>query len=160
VNNHSGGLISGARHGITGTHGITVNNDVGGSIIGNSGSAVNIDNGDNGETVYVVNHGTMTGAAQEGYSDSDGDAIDTDGLLHLRNDGRIQGIGAFGYHGDEVNVTEGVAAGGGYIENDAGGVIYGYGRAIQVDDSSNGAAPAAVTIINAGTIQGDGHGPA
>lgn len=160
VNNYSRGVISGARHGITGTHGITVTNDVGGMIIGNSGSAVNIDNGENGEIVYVTNHGTMIGAAQEGYSDSDGDAIDVDGLLHLVNDGQIQGLGAYGYHDGGVNVSEGIAAGGGYIENDANGVIYGYGRAIQIDDSANGAAQAATTIVNAGTIQGDGHGPA
>jgi glycerophosphoryl diester phosphodiesterase len=159
VRNFGGGLISGAHHGISGTRGITVANDVGGTIIGNSGSAVNIDNGTNGDVVTVINHGTMTGTAQPGFADSDGDAIDADGLLNLDNDGVVQGLGAYGYHDGDVNVSEGVAAGGGAIANRAAGVIYGYGRAIQIDDSNNGAALAAVTIVNEGLIQGDGHGP-
>lgn len=160
VNNDGDGVISGARHGITGTHGITVANAVGATIIGNSGSAVNIDNGENGETVSIVNHGSMIGAAQQGYADSDGDAIDTDGVLHLDNDGEVRGLGAFGYHDGVANVSEGVAAGGGVINNYAGGAIYGYGRAIQINDSNNGPALAATTIYNEGLIQGDGHGPA
>ncbi len=161
VNNYDGGLISGAHHAITGAHGITVNNDAGGTIVGHSGSAVNIDNtSDVSETVTIVNHGTMIGAAQEGYTDSDGDAIDVDGLLKLDNYGHITGTGAFGYHDGEVNVSEGIAAGGGTIHNYADGVIEGYGRAIQIDDSSNGPAAAATTIINEGLIQGDGYGPA
>ena len=45
------------------------------------------------------------------------------------------------------------------INNFAGGTIYGYGRAIQVDDFSNGAALGATTIYNEGVIRGDGHGP-
>ncbi|MEH2513812.1 glycerophosphoryl diester phosphodiesterase [Nitrobacteraceae bacterium AZCC 1564] len=161
VNNYTSGLISGAHHAITGAHGITVNNDVGGMIIGNSGSAVNIDNtADVSETVTVVNHGSMIGAAHEGYTDSDGDAIDVDGLLNLDNYGEVRSLGAFGYHDGEVNVSEGIAAGGGTIHNHVDGVIYGYGRAIQIDNSSNGPAAAATTIINEGLIQGDGHGPA
>ncbi len=161
VNNYSGATISGAHHAITGAHGITVNNDVGGMIIGNSGSAVNIDNSaDPAEMVTIVNHGTMIGAAHEGYTDSDGDAIDVDGLLNLDNYGQVSGIGAFGYHDEDVNVSEGIAAGGGTIHNHENGTIYGYGRAIQIDDSANGPAAGATTIINEGLIQGDGHGPA
>ncbi len=122
VNNFSGGMISGAHHAITGAHGITVNNDIGGTIIGNSGSAVNIDNtADPAETVTVVNHGLMIGAAHEGYADSDGDAIDVDGLLNLDNYGEVRGIGAFGYHDGVANVSEGIAAGGGTIHNHADG---------------------------------------
>jgi glycerophosphoryl diester phosphodiesterase len=161
VHNHAGGTIDGARHAITGTLGIEVVNDLDGTIIGDSGSAVNIDNnGDPANIVTVTNHGTMIGNADAASADSDGDAIDVDGLLHLDNDGGISGLGAYGYHDGEVNVSEGIAAGGGVINNYAGGSIYGYGRAIQIDDSGNGPALGATTIYNEGLIQGDGHGPA
>ena len=75
-------------------------------MIGRNGSAVNIDNNASvANTVYVTNRGTMIGASA-GYSDSDGDAIDTDGLVKLDNYGLVQGIGANGYHNGEVNVSE------------------------------------------------------
>ncbi len=159
VHNLAGGVIEGSHHAVTGKVGITVVNDEGATMIGRNGSAVNIDNNASvANTVYVTNRGTMIGASA-GYSDSDGDAIDTDGLVKLDNYGLVQGIGANGYHNGEVNVSERVAIGGGVINNFAGGTIYGYGRAIQVDDSSNGAALGATTIYNEGVIRGDGHGP-
>ncbi|MEH2513014.1 Ca2+-binding RTX toxin-like protein [Nitrobacteraceae bacterium AZCC 1564] len=160
VRNHAGGSIIGAHHGITGAQGITVINDAGATIIGQSGSAVNIDNAD-GEAnkVTVTNHGTLLGMANASQDDSDGDAVDVDGLLQLDNYGQIRGLGATGTHDGGANVSEGVAAGGGAINNYAGATIYGYGRAIQIDDSTNGGALAATTIYNEGTIQGDGHGP-
>jgi hypothetical protein len=48
------------------------------------------------------------------------------------------GLGASGIHDGGPNVSEGIATGGGIINDYAGGVIYRDGRAIQVDDSSNG----------------------
>lgn len=158
VHNHAGGTIIGAHHGITGSQGITVINDANGTIIGQSGSAVNIDN-DVTSIVTVTNYGTMLGMANPDQDDSDGDAVDVDGLLNLDNYGQIRGLGANGTHKGGANVSEGIAAGGGTINNYAGATIYGYGRAIQVDDSANGAALAATTIYNEGIIQGDGHGP-
>jgi hypothetical protein len=129
VNNHAGGLIEGSKHGITGDEAVTVYNALGGEIIGRNGSAVNIDNGSAVEdTVFVTNYGTMEGRSA-GTEDSDGDAIDTDGLLHLDNYGSVKGLGASGYHDGVANVSEGIAMGGGTINNYAGAVIYGYGRA-------------------------------
>ncbi len=160
VTNHTGGSIIGAHHGITGARGITIVNELGGTIIGSSGSAVNIDSdADVANTVNVTNYGVMLGNATATQEDSDGDAIDVDGLLKLDNYGYVAGTGANGYHDEEVNVSEGIAAGGGIINNYAGATIYGYGRAIQIDDSSNGGASASTTIYNEGIIQGDGNGP-
>jgi predicted extracellular nuclease/2',3'-cyclic-nucleotide 2'-phosphodiesterase (5'-nucleotidase family)/Ca2+-binding RTX toxin-like protein len=157
VHNYAGGLIEGSRHGVTGKKGMVIVNDADATIVGRNGSAINVDNDASAaNTVYVTNYGTLQGKSQ-GYEDSDGDAIDTDGLLHLDNFGTIQGLGANGYHNGEPNVSEGLAIGGGVVNN--AGTIYGYGRAIQVDDSENGAALDATTIVNSGTIQGDGHGP-
>src|SRR6202012_2212143 len=93
------------------------------------------------------------------YADSDGDAIDVDGLLVVKNYGMVQGLGANGTHDGGANVSEGIAAGGGEIDNYAGGTTYGYGRAIQIDNSAEGPALGAATIYNEGLIQGDGHGP-
>ncbi len=58
----------------------------------------------------------------------------------------IRGEGHNGYHDGEANVSEGIAIGGGTIHNYAGGEIYGYGRAIEVDNSSNSDALGATTI--------------
>ncbi|ABD05515.1 Hemolysin-type calcium-binding region [Rhodopseudomonas palustris HaA2] len=163
VDNLAGGLIEGSRHAITGEAGATVTNAAGATLRGRDGSGINIDNDATvAETVYVTNHGLISGEAVDGGgldSESDGDAIDVDGLLVLDNYGTIQGLGADGYHKGEPNVSEGIAIGGGTIRNYAGATIYGYGRAIQADDSENGGALAQTTIANAGLIQGDGHGP-
>src|SRR5262249_26655785 len=159
IHNTSTGVIAGGRHAITGPRDIHIINDAGGLIVGQNGSAVNMDNGASEDAAaFVTNYGTMLGQSAN-ISDSDGDAVDVDGLLHLNNYGSIRGQGANGYHKGEANVSEGVAIGGGTINNYAGGEIYGYGRAIQVDNSSNAAAFASVTIYNEGLIQGDGHGP-
>lgn len=163
VHNYDGGLIEGAHHAVTGKKSLTLVNDAGGTLVGRNGSAVNIDNDAGvGNTVFVTNRGTMEGRSA-GYEDSDGDAIDTDGLASIENWGQIKGLGAHGYHnGNEAtdaNISEAIAIGGGTIVNHAGGTIYGYGRAIQIDDSSNGAAFASTTITNEGTIEGAGHGP-
>lgn len=157
VNNYAGGLLEGAKHAITGDRGVAVVND--GTIIGRNGSAVNIDsNGSQADLVSITNRGTMQGRSA-GLADSDGDAIDVDGLLFLNNTGTVEGLGANGYHDGEPNVSEGIAIGGGTIINDSTGKIYGYGRAIQVDNSSNQNALGATLVVNRGLIQGDGHGP-
>jgi Ca2+-binding RTX toxin-like protein len=86
--------------------------------------------------------------------------VDVDGLAQILNYGRIAGTGANGRHDGEPNVSEGIAIGGGTILNyGADAVIYGYGRAIQVDNSSNSNALGKTFINNDGLIQGDGHGP-
>ncbi|MFD2185050.1 hypothetical protein ACFSOX_23095, partial [Rhodoplanes azumiensis] len=159
VHNLAGGLIEGSRHAVTGKKGLTVINEAGATLIGRNGSGINVDNDKTvANTVYVTNYGVIVGKSQ-GYEDSDGDAIDTDGLAVIDNYGVIRGEGHNGYHNGEPNVSEGIAIGGGTIMNHEGATIYGWGRAIEVDDSSNGAAFAATTITNAGTIQGDGNLP-
>lgn len=153
VHNLAGGLIEGSRHGITGNRGVTVVNDAGGLIVGRNGSAINIDNdGSIEQAVHVTNYGILQGRSAN-YDDSDGDAIDTDGLLILDNYGLIQGLGAAGYHNGGLNTSEGLAIGGGEIYNAASGVIYSVQRAIQVDDSSEGAALGATQIVNDGRIE-------
>lgn len=157
VNNYAGGWMEGSRHAVTGDHAVTVLNE--GTMIGRNGSAVNIDNdGSEADKVFITNHGTMEGRSAE-LADSDGDAIDVDGLAQILNYGRIAGMGAEGYHDGEPNVSEAIAIGGGTVVNNATGVIHGYGRAIQVDNSSNSNALGVTTIVNDGLIQGDGHGP-
>ena len=158
VNNYAGGWMEGSRHAVTGDNAVTVVND--GTMIGRNGSAVNIDNGGSEEEkVFITNRGTMEGRSAT-LSDSDGDAVDVDGLVQVLNYGRIAGMGANGRHDGEPNVSEGIAIGGGSILNyGANAEIYGYGRAIQVDNSSNSNALGKTFINNEGLIQGDGHGP-
>lgn len=159
VTNYAGGLIEGGKHGITGDASVTVYNAFGGTIAGNNGSAVNIDNGaDEIDRAFVTNFGTMEGRSAE-TEDSDGDAVDVDGRLTLNNYGTIEGLGHEGYHDGGPNVSEGVAAGGGTINNFAGAVIFGYGRGIQIDNSDNSGAFSATTIYNEGLIEGAGNGP-
>jgi Ca2+-binding RTX toxin-like protein len=159
IHNLAGGWIEGSHHAVTGDEAVTVINEAGGTMIGRNGSAVNIDN-DAGEenTVTVINRGLMQGKSQN-YADSDGDAVDVDGRVVLENWGTIEGLGHNGYHKGEPNVSEAIAAGAAVITNHEGGTLYGYGRAIQIDNSSNGDAFAATTIVNAGTIKGDGNLP-
>jgi autotransporter passenger strand-loop-strand repeat protein len=147
VNNFAGGVIDGARHGITGDQPITVDNA--GTISGEAGSGINLDTA--GATTTVVNNaasGTITGHAVDG---ADADAIDVDGLVWIDNFGTIEAVGlTTGANG----LNEALAIGGGLVHNEVGGLITSDQRAITVDDSNNGSAFAAITIINDGAIYG------
>jgi subtilase-type serine protease len=151
VNNYTGGVISGARHGITSDVGVTVYNEAGGTIIGRNGSGVGSD-GDG----TVENLGTITGAIDDTSVNGDGDGVDIDGLAKITNTGIIQGIGAKGEKDGSANTSEGIAIGGGTIDNlSANSVISGKDNGILVDDSNAGSAPFATQINNQGTIRGE-----
>lgn len=149
VINGSTGVISGFRHGITSSTGITVFNAAGGSITGHNGSGVGSDG--NGS---VTNYGTITGA-YAGVNSGDGDGVDIDYLAHVTNYGIIQGTGA-----DQItDFSEGLALGGGTVVNAAGALISGANNGILVDDGNGGSGYYATTLTNAGTIRGlDGFG--
>ncbi|MDR6952037.1 outer membrane autotransporter protein [Ancylobacter sp. 3268] len=167
--------IYGAKHGITGDGEISVFNDQGGLIIGRNGSGVNVDS--TGDTVTtVINYGIIRGEVTglidddgeaDGVPDGDGDGVDVDGKVELHNYGLIQGTGATGTNDGVPNTADGLAIGGGVIHNHATGVIEAFdnyanegaenvGRAILVDDSNQGPAPFATTLINEGIIRSDG----
>ena len=158
VNNLAGGLIEGSRHGVTGSGKVTVTNAAEGIIIGRNGSAVNIDNGGSEEEkVFITNRGIMEGRSAE-LDDSDGDAIDTDGLAQILNYGRIAGLGHEGYHSGEPNISEGIAIGGGTIVN-SGNAESTATAALSRSTTARWSGLGATTIVNDGLIQGDGHGP-
>lgn len=153
INNSATGMISGARAGITSKDAVIVNNS--GKITGLDGSGLNIDTTTASGTVMVTNNagGTITGNAVS----ADGDAIDVDYLANITNSGTIQAIGKDPVAADSLN--EALAIGGGTVINNAGGVITSAERAITVDDSNKGNAFGAITIDNAGNING-GNGQA
>jgi hypothetical protein len=143
VNNFAGGSVTGTRHGITGDLSQTINNS--GSITGQAGAGINIDSV-TGTTVIVNNAGgVITGTAITG----DGDGIDVDYLVDIKNSGTIRAVGTFA---GETN--EALAIGGGSVVNNAGGLITSSQRAITVNDSNLGNAFGAISIDNAGTITG------
>jgi PEP-CTERM motif len=170
ITNHSGGLVEGGRHGITGGQAtassnftMSVTNNAGATIQGDNGSGINIDafNGAGAlETVTVVNHGLITGNGVTG----DGDGVDVDGLVNITNTGTILSKNAVG------SASEGLSVGGGTITNS--GMIQGsiasgnnsgaVGRGITLtgnDLSGGGREPiygdATVTNQAGGLIQGD-----
>ncbi|HEV2159968.1 hypothetical protein [Bradyrhizobium sp.] len=145
VNNLDGGIIDGARHGITGDQPITVSNN--GTITGEAGSGINMDSAGTTTTV-VTNRGTITGTSVNG---ADADGIDVDGLVSIDNFGAIRAIGLVAAAN---GLNEALAIGGGYVHNEANGLIVSDQRAITVDDSNDGSAFAAVSIVNNGYIQG------
>lgn len=176
VLNKTGGQILGAKHGVTGDGAVTVTNEAGGIILGRNGSGINVDS--TGDTIVsVTNYGTIQGAVTglldddedtaDGTPDGDGDGVDVDGQVILHNYGLIQGTGATGTNDGDPNTADGIAAGGGLIHNHAGATIQAFdnyanegqddvGRAILIDDSSQGPAPFATTLINEGTVISDG----
>lgn len=144
VNNLIGGIIDGARNGITGGQPISVTNR--GTILGQFGSGINMNTAGT-TTTTVTNYGTITGTAING---ADADAIHVRGLASIDNFNTIQALGTT----DAVNGTnEAIAIGGGFIHNEARALIYSEQRAITVDDGSGGSASGAVTILNDGSIQ-------
>jgi autotransporter-associated beta strand protein len=160
INNLAGGLITGARHGITADTDVIVVNMVGATIIGRNGSGVGSDG--NGT---VTNYGTITGAYagvgnifnSDGTAsiNGDGDGVDIDFIGTVRNFGTIQGTGFGGVDsGGQPNGSDGIAMGGGIIENAAGALISGATHGILIDNGSLGSPYGAVAITNAGTIQG------
>jgi subtilase-type serine protease len=158
VVNLAGGLVSGQRHGITGSGNLDVFNAAGATIIGRNGSGVGSDG-----TGKVVNYGTITGA-YVGTGDGDGDGVDIDFYGEVDNYGLIQGVGAGGVGKDgQVNDAEGVAiTGGGVIRNHAGGTIQGavngitaYGFGTLVDGVLQ---YGTFSIQNDGAVSGGYHG--
>lgn len=168
VTNNDGGVVSGDRHGVDAGVGSTISvvNNAGGTITGRNGSGVGSDGSGS-----VTNYGRITGAVTnnvatdanspgrpgvpDGIPDGDGDGVDMDGTITLQNFGRIEGLGASGHGSDGLpNTSDGVAAGGGFIVNNAGGVIISTDRGILIDNGSQGNSFAVTNISNAGTIEG------
>ena len=150
VINQAGGVISGQRHGITSDENVDVVNEAGARIEGRNGSGVGSDG--NGT---VVNMGTITGSWDGKSVNGDGDGVDIDFIGTVKNSGTIKGISAAGVDsGGQPNGAEGIAMGGGLIENGKGALISGGTRGILVDDGSAGSAYGATTIVNAGRIEG------
>mgnify|MGYP003336206943 CR=1 FL=1 len=149
VRNYAEGVISGARHGITGDKPVEIENA--GTIQGRLGSGVNLDTAAATSTsIRNLAGGKILGHAEGA---TDGDAIDVDGLVDLTNAGTIKADGT----SNSGSQTEALALGGGVVSNS--GLISSSQRAVTVDDSNGGAAFGAVSIDNSGTIEG-GEGSA
>ncbi len=144
INNFAGGTITGTGHGIGGDVGLTVYNA--GTITGQLGSGLNLDTPAT-DTALIENRGTIVGNADGA---TDGDGVDTDGLIDLDNYGTIQAFGT-----STAGASEAITAGGGIIDNFAGGTIWSIERAINIDDGLGGGAFAATTIYNEGMIEGE-----
>lgn len=162
--NGATGTVTASRHAITGGNSIDVYNAEGGQLIGRNGSGINLDTTVANKVTLIENRGLISGRAeaapfQAAGVDIDGDAVDIDAIANIKNWGRIEGIGHHGYKSGEANVSEGLAIGGGSVVNYEGAEIYGFGRAIQVDNSSNAGALGVFTLTNAGRIEGAGNLP-
>lgn len=162
VNNLAGGLISGARHGITADNDITVTNAAGGVILGRNGSGIGSDGGG-----AVTNYGRITGtyagvsnifnSSGTASVNGDGDGVDLDNAGTILNYGIIEGTGAGGYDsGGRANSSEGISIGGGTITNY--GTISGANTAIVVNNDGNvdrgGMAATTITNYGGATIVG------
>lgn len=156
VYNYAGGLISGAKNGTASDLGgdITVYNYAGATIIGRNGAGVG-----SGGNATIFNYGTITGAIDGVSTRSDGDGIDVDFRADIVNYGLIQGTGARGYDsGNRLNNSEGIAFGGGTVQNY--GMISGAGAGIVANNDSNtdntrsGVAATTITNYASGTIVG------
>jgi hypothetical protein len=143
-------VISGQRHGTTSDVGVNVTNESGALIVGRNGSGVGSDG-----TGTVVNNGTIRGSWDGLAANGDGDGVDIDLVAHITNFGVIEGTGAAGVGSDGLsNTSEGVAIGGGTVDNKAGARISGAATGMLVDNSSLGGAGAATVVTNAGRIEG------
>jgi uncharacterized protein with beta-barrel porin domain len=153
ITNQAGGLISGARHGITADTDITVINQAGGTILGRNGSGVGSDGAGT-----VTNYGTITGAyAGVGNifnsngvasTNGDGDGVDIDNAGSIVNFGRIEGLAAGGFDsGGRSNTAEGASIGGGSVQN-SGTIIGERGIVVNKDTNVDRSGVAATTILN------------
>lgn len=143
--NRTGGVISGARHGITTDTDLEVINEVGGLIEGRNGSGI----GSDGVATRIINYGTIRGTFDTSYAFGDGDGIDIDGMGYVENYGVIETLGAFGVRPDGRGVgSDGVTFGapGGTLINHAGARIYSVTTGVAFANQ--------VTVINAGWIEG------
>lgn len=137
---------------------VTITNKTGGSLIGGSGSGINIDGVSADVTATIINEsgGSIRGFVDSAALTGDGDGIDVDGWINLTNAGVVEGNGARG----AGNSVEGIAAGGGMIFN-SGSIV---GRALDgssvpangilIDNSDGGSAVASTYIQNDGSILG------
>jgi hypothetical protein len=173
LNNY--GLITGSRHGTetdTGATNIVLTNQAAGIIIGRNGSGFGSDaTSAVVSNITVHNYGIIRGdfagvgniidrtGAASFTQDGDGDGVDIDGAGTVNNygGGQIKGTGANGFDsGGRANTADGIAIGGGIINNS--GLIQGAGVGIVVnnDTSLSRSGVAATTITNnaTGTIEG------
>ena len=153
--NQTGGVISGQRHGTTSDVDVNVTNETGALIVGRNGSGVGSDGAGT-----VVNRGTIRGAHDGLAANGDGDGVDIDNLANVTNFGVIEGTSAAGVGSDGLaNTAEGLALGGGTVDNKAGARITGGATGMLVDNSSQGGAAFATNVTNAGKIEGlSGYG--
>jgi hypothetical protein len=148
--NKTGGVISGKRHGTTSDVNVNVANEAGALIVGRNGSGVGSDGAGT-----VVNHGTIRGSWDGAATNGDGDGVDIDNLATVTNFGVIEGTSAAGVGSDGLaNTAEGLALGGGSVDNKAGARITGGATGMLVDNSSQGGAAFATIVRNAGRIEG------
>jgi uncharacterized protein with beta-barrel porin domain len=120
ITNDAGGLLDGARHGVTGgqvdantNFTATITNNAGGTIQGENGSGINLDGFNALQTATIMNSGTIIGNGVTG----DGDGIDVDGIANIINTGIIRSLNAFSLPADGVAKSEGITLGGGSIIN-------------------------------------------
>lgn len=163
LTNTSTGIIRGTKHGVTGDRASALTNS--GLIEGLSGSGVNWDAvvgyetnpGTHYYTTSLSNNagGTIRGATTDSVA-GDGDGVDIDYGAYIVNAGTISANNSYAS-------ADGIAAGGGSIQNLSTGVItaqnaYNGGKTygVLVDDSNEGNAFAAMSIQNAGLIEGTG----
>jgi predicted extracellular nuclease/2',3'-cyclic-nucleotide 2'-phosphodiesterase (5'-nucleotidase family)/Ca2+-binding RTX toxin-like protein len=146
-NGATGVIESTANNAVSGDKSIVAHNAAGGVIRGLNGSGINLDTNASDPATEVYNDGLISGN-YDGSGDGDGDGVDVDGLVLIENRGRIEANGA----DNQDDFADGIAAGGGSITNFAGGEIYGETNGVLIDNSDGGAAFAATTITNAGSI--------